>query len=344
MDMKLTLPFVTPRYNKNSTIRYYFTRRNHPVKRLPDEFKSAGFMDAYNLLVNQEEVTTLSDQGSFAWACDEYRLSMQFTRLGQSTQRAYVLIMRSMQDELVNPTQKQTFGQTRIKSFTRKHIEVLRDRKRTVPNTANKRLKVLNAVFMHALRNDFIDHSPNTAIEKISVQSDGHKTATDAHLQQYMQHHPQGPAILAIRLLKATGARVSDLRLLGLPNLNGSIISFKTVKTNMLVEIDIGDALANELRSTNRFIFLHSHIGKPFKSDKSMSAAISKWFKQANIENITAHSVRKWLATHMADQGVDEFGLMAFFGWRDAKESKPYTQAYNRKKAAQKAFDKITNV
>jgi hypothetical protein len=65
-----------------------------------------------------------------------------------------------------------------------------------------------------------------------------------------------------------------------------------------------------------------------------MSQAISKWFKEVEIQGITAHSVRKWLATKMANEGVDEFGLMAWFGWRDSKEAKPYTQTYNRTKAA----------
>lgn len=343
-DVKLNLEYVTPRPNKDGSIRYYFRRRGFPVTRLPDDYKSPDFLEAYNGLLNHKVYNKHAEIGSFAWACDEYQGSTDFIRLGDATKKARSRIIMSMQSELINPKHNQTYADTRFVSFKSKHIEVLRDRKRDVPNASNERLKILNGIFKHAIRNKFVEMNPCTAIEKLSVTTDGHKTATDEHLVQYMEYHKQGPARLAMRLLKATGVRVSDLRLLGLPNLKGSVISFTTVKTRMLVELDIGDDFANELRESGQFIFLHSHNSKPYGSDKSMSQTISKWFSQAGIEEITAHSVRKWLATRMADAGVDEFGLMAWFGWRDSKEAKPYTQAYNRKKAAKKAGLKIGNV
>ena len=112
----------------------------------------------------------------------------------------------------------------------------------------------------------------------------------------------------------------------------------------MLISIDIDQEFAEELRGSNQFTFLISKHGAPYKSDKSMSQAVSGWFKDAGIENITAHSVRKWLATRMASNGVNEYGLMAWFGWRDSKEAKPYIEAYNRQKAAVEAGRKISNV
>jgi integrase len=90
--------------------------------------------------------------------------------------------------------------------------------------------------------------------------------------------------------------------------------------------------------------FLLSDAGKPFESDKALSQRVSKWFQQAGVPGITAHSVRKWLATKMAEDGATEYELMSWFGWRDPKEARPYVQAANRRKMAQAAFDKRTSV
>ena len=342
--MKLKLEHVTQRRRKNGTMRYYFRRRGCPITRLPDDYKSPEFMAAYQDCLNARPHSIHREKGTFSWLCDEYMNSTAFKGLGEATQKARKRIIATMNAEKVNPDHTQLFGDTRITSFKKSHIAVLRDRKFDAPNAANERLKILNAIFKYAVTNDLLENSPCFGVEKLSVARGGHQTATDEHLTQYLNHHTSGPARRAINLLMATGVRVSDLRLLGRPNLKGNTLTFTTVKTNMLISIDIDQEFAEELRGSNQFTFLISKHGAPYKSDKSMSQAVSGWFKDAGIENITAHSVRKWLATRMASNGVNEYGLMAWFGWRDSKEAKPYIEAYNRQKAAVEAGRKISNV
>ena len=107
----------------------------------------------------------------------------------------------------------------------------------------------------------------------LSKSSQWHEEATKpppTSISQYLKHHTSGPARRAINLLMATGVRVSDLRLLGMPNLKGNTLTFTTVKTNMLISIDIDQDFADELRGSNQFTFLISKHGAPYKSDKSM--------------------------------------------------------------------------
>ena len=84
-------------------------------------------------------------------------------------------------------------------------------------------------------------------------------------------------------------------------------------------------------------VFMQTDNGSSFASDKSFSQRVSKWFKQAGITGITAHSIRKHLATKMAENGATEFELMAWFGWGDPKEARPYITKANRKKMSKSA-------
>jgi integrase len=144
-------------------------------------------------------------------------------------------------------------------------------------------------------------------------------------------------------ILKNIGVRVSDLRILGRQHMRKGLLVFETVKTGVLCELPINAELAGALPRDN-MTFLLAKAGKPFESDKALSQRVSKWFRQAGIEGITAHSVRKWRATRMAEKGATEYQLMASFGWRDPKEARPYVQAASRQKRAQEASDKMAEV
>lgn len=87
--------------------------------------------------------------------------------------------------------------------------------------------------------------------------------------------------------------------------------------------------------------FLLTEQGKLFASDKALSKRVANWFRQADIKVITAHSVRKWLATKMAEEGLTEYQLMAWFGWNDPKEARPYVKTASRSRLAQEASDRM---
>ncbi|WP_080685802.1 tyrosine-type recombinase/integrase [Rhizobium leguminosarum] len=64
--------------------------------------------------------------------------------------------------------------------------------------------------------------------------------------------------------------------------------------------------------------YLVTEFGKPF-SIKGLGNRISDWFRQAGLGHLTAHSVRKGLATDVAHNEATDSMLEAMFGWRDAK-------------------------
>lgn len=339
--MKLKLPHITVRRNKNGTVRYYFRRRGCPMQPLPGDPMSPEFMVEYQSLLNPLPPT---DEGSFAWLCDEYMNSPEFRNKAQATRTARRRVIISMLAEPINPQFPETFGMERANNIGRAHVITLRDRKSEQPNAANERLKILSQIFKHALARDWRDDNPVRDVPRLTTPRGGHRTATDADIAAYMTYHTGGPARRAIVLLMAFGMRVSDLRVLGPQHVRKGRLVFRTVKTDVLCDLTISTEAAAEMRGCNGLVYMTSNSGVAFASDKALSQRVAKWFRQAGVERISAHGVRKWLATKMAEGGATEYELMAWFGWKDPKEARPYVQAANRKTLATKAGNRVARL
>ena len=330
--MKLKLQHVTPRKNRDGTTRYYFRRRGQPVERLPDDITSPEFMERYRKCLNWIAPSVEAQEGSFAWVCDQYMSSPAFKSKAKATRDARRRIILAMMAERISPQYPETFGQERFKSITAKHLRVLRDRKAENPNAANERLKILSQVWKLAAIEGWAESNIVKTIERLSIPRGGHDTATDEQIAQYFAYHTEGNAWLAMKLLTNFGMRISDLRIVGWQHVRNGYLVFDTVKTGVRCELEIsGEMLAALPEKGEQVTFLLSEWGRPFKSDKALSQRVGKWIRQAGIEGITAHSIRKWLATKKAEDGATEMQLMAFFGWKDAKEARPYVQKANRR-------------
>lgn len=342
--MQFELEHITERTNADGSKRYYFRRRGQPVVRLTGEPLSDEFMATYRKCLEWRAPAAAQTEGSFAWVCDQYMDSTAFTSKADATRNARRRVMLTMTNEKLDPERPEIFGEERFKSFTLLHLEILRDRKAENPNAANERIKILRQIYKLAVKRKWAPVNLARDIEPLAVPKGGHDTATDADIEKYLAFHTQGPAHLAGMLLKHTGVRVSDLRVIGLQHVKKGVLTFTTVKTGVLCELPIPPELAAVLPK-ERMTFLHSDDDVPFQSDKALSQRVSKWFRQAGVpDGITAHSVRKWRATKMAESGASEYQLMASFGWSDPKEARPYVQAANRKMMAQEAVTKLGSV
>lgn len=341
-EMRIRFPHVTVRRNKNGTLRYYFRRRGFPLAPLPSDPLSEDFGVAYRALVSRHERVT-GAEGTLAWLGDEYMNSPAFKSKSDATQTARRRIIISMMRERLHPKHPETFGMEKMAKITTKHIGVLRDRKAASPNAGNERIKVLSQMFKFSLAKDLRDDNPVRDAARLSVPRGGHDTATDEDIAAYEARHPSGPARRAMVLLKAFGMRVSDLRILGPQHVRKGLLTFSTVKTGVLCELTISEEAAREIAGCRDLVFLTGEGGRPYGSDKVLSQRVAKWFRQAGVNGVTAHGVRKWLATRMAEYGTTEMQLMAWFGWKDPKEARPYVQMANRRKLAASAGERMAS-
>jgi integrase len=75
-------------------------------------------------------------------------------------------------------------------------------------------------------------------------------------------------------------------------------------------------------------------VGKPFTA-----AGFGNWFRdrcrEAGLpERCRSHGLRKAAATYLAELGVADHQLMAWFGWTSISQAQAYTKAANRKRMA----------
>jgi integrase len=76
-------------------------------------------------------------------------------------------------------------------------------------------------------------------------------------------------------------------------------------------------------------VYLVTAFGKPHSAK-----AFGNWFKkrcrEAGLEDLSAHGLRKLGAQRCAEAGATEHQLMALFGWANPQQAAVYTRKANR--------------
>jgi integrase len=168
---------------------------------------------------------------------------------------------------------------------------------------------------------------------------------------RYEDRHPIGTkARLAFDLLLYTGVRRSDVvrlspqmeRWFGETSPDGDTVEMqklvftetkggsRIVKTH---ELPILSPLRQSIDATltGHLVYLVTAFGKPHSAK-----AFGNWFKkrcrEAGLEEVSAHGLRKLGAQRCAEAGATEHQLMALFGWTNPQQAAVYTKKANRAK------------
>jgi integrase len=112
-------------------------------------------------------------------------------------------------------------------------VEVLRDRKIDVPESANSRLKAIRQVFKFGAspKKRYAPFNPTRDVEYFKTGSTGFHTWTPDEVKQFEQRHPIGTKPrLALALMVYSGQRRSDIIRFGKQHVKGGKISFTRFK------------------------------------------------------------------------------------------------------------------
>ncbi len=82
---------------------------------------------------------------------------------------------------------------------------------------------------------------------------------------------------------------------------------------------------------------------RPFRNAKTMSDRVSRWFKQAGVNFITGHSVRKLVSTELAGTGATDEEMNGALGLTGAQTSKIYTRKADRAILSKNAVTRLMN-
>jgi integrase len=168
----------------------------------------------------------------------------------------------------------------------------------------------IRRLFLWAIEHDLVEENPARDVRRLTHTSAGHHSWTMEEVEQFEVRHPVGSkARLALGLLLYTGARRSDVVLLGRQHVKGGWIKFIAQKNQrrrpVTVELPMPPALVSIIDATvtGTLTFLVTEYGRPFTA-----AGFGGWFRtrcdEAELPHCSAHSLRKAGAARAAENGA----------------------------------------
>ena len=353
LSKKTGLPRYVVRDHHASGHEKLVFRRHGKKVTLPGPALSDPFWEAYAgamagkpVTVNQRRVAAKkARQESFRALCDAYYKSAAFLAGDELTKSDKKSVLESCLLEPLEPGSSLLFEDCPIRSISRKHIVVLRDRKAKAPFAANKRRRYLNQLFNWAVEAEKADANPCTDVSRAAARKKGFHTWTPEEIRKYEAAFPVGSkARLALDLMAFAGLRRSDTCTVQVQHIredaHGQWWLVKPQHKNRkrqgkTIEIPILPELRRSIEATPRtaLALLETQAGAPF-SIKGFGERFKSWCRTAGLPHCSSHGVRKAAAVLAAERGATDSQLQAIFGWEDTKEIRTYTAKMNRAKVA----------
>ncbi len=226
------------------------------------------------------------------------------------------------------------------------HIEALMMKKQG-PAAQNKVKKNLSLLLNFAIKKPMgITFNPAKYADKAKENPDGFYTWTAQDCASFMDHWEKGTKPrLAFELIRWAGASRQDAIRLGRQNIKSGRIQFSRGKTKVHADLPVHPDLARELAfvpSGQMLILTHSG-GKPYKP-----STFGNWFKDqcvaAGVLKGSAHGLRKWLATELANAGRSPDEIRAVLAHKTNAEGQTYTKKADRARLADSGFDGLSEM
>lgn len=327
-------PHIVREVTRHKRVVWYFRQGEGPRIRLPDEYGTEAFWQAYNAALagiktprDGRRVEAMT--GTLGWLIQQYKKSAAFAALAPSTRRNRDRLLANIAD---------TGGNLRLHEVDRAMLVAGRDRRAETPAQANIFLKTMRIILDFALEANMVEFNPAVGIKSLKQNAEGFHTWTVDEVEAYEARHPVGTkARLALDLMLYTGLRRADIVTIGRRHIDGDVLSIQPMKTKrtsaVFVTIRVLPALAASIAATTdrgERAFLVTEFNKPFTSN-----GFGNWFRkrcdEAGVPG-SAHGLRKAAATRCAENGATAHELMAMFGWTTVKEAERYTRAAERRK------------
>jgi len=337
---KPKLPYLRKETSRHGKTVWCVRRKGHLRIRLPDDYGTPEFFQAYNdaLAARPLRRTAEPASGSFSWLVSRYRSSARYQQAAPSTRR--------MRDQVLQGVERK-IGHVAYATILRKHlIQAMEDRAAT-PHGANNFLKIMSGLFKWALYHDMITINPCDGVQKIRARSDGFHTWTVDQVHRYQSYHQIGTmARLALDIMLYTGLRRSDAMQAGRQHVKNGVLTIRNEKNKAIVSVTIYAALQRTIDATpsTGMAFQITEKGSPFKSAASFGNWFRKRCQEAGVpDECRAHGLRKAGATIAAEGGATTRELMAMYGWSSAAMADLYTKAVDRQALAAIAGEHIEN-
>lgn len=227
-------------------------------------------------------------------------------------------------------------------------LQELHDEMVNTPAQADAFIEAIGVMYRWAKKRGFIKVNTALDVDRSYIKGTGAIPWKDADIKQFLTYHPPGTkAHMAMMVLVCTLCRVEDLTFLGRKfetSINGveMLRWTPTKKGSSEVTIPLLSPLRAAIRAQKVIgeTYVLGRGGKPFSSGDSMSAMFKRWCKDAKLDHLSAHGIRKAGAEFYAEQGCSQYEIMAIMGHSEAKTSEVYTKKVSRGKLAASAMNR----
>jgi integrase len=336
--------------DRHGNIRIYYRRTGFRKVRLKGIPWTPEFMAQYEAArkiaapVKQGVLSRPTLPNTWSWLslryCEE---CSDYKRLDSRTRHVRRQILEATFDELVRPDSDKRFANMPLEKLNANAVEVLRDRKLAMPESANARLKAMRQVFRWGVAKGYAPFNPAREVSYFKSGLEGFHTWTIDEVQQFEERHPIGSkARLALALLLYSAQRRSDVIRFGKQHVKGGALKFTQYKGrnrkphNLTLPILPVLQRIIDASPCGDLTFLVNEFGKPFTD-----GGFGNWFRDRCVEAGVpgrAHGLRKAGATIAANNGATAPQLMAIFGWDTIKQAEHYTRKADRQRLAQDAM------
>lgn len=293
------LPYVTKRNNRDGTVRWYYQRPGHPVKRLPDDREQrATIATRLNVAAEREKTFSTETRGTIGWVISKYKNRAEYANLAESTKKYYNPIL----EDILHLGANRPFRELNrsvvidyIESFDATH-----ERRKTA--AVLKNLFNVATYYGAAATNEMYDLRLPAARPRQTIWSDDE---IDAWLNACDQHLHGRAMRVAFQLLRYTAQRVTDCLPMGRSQYTGERIQLRQRKTSTLVWVpchrELREVLDAELRGAARtYLVARGAHPVPYTSFLTWFVEIRN---KAGIGDRQPRDLRRTAAVRLAEAG-----------------------------------------
>ena len=329
-DMPRTrLPYLSRERTRHGAMVWYFRRGKGARIRLPDDYGSAAFTEAYNQALNGQKPATdrrMGSKGTVEWLIRQWMASGKWQDAMPSTQKQRRLTLQKISEK---------GGSIPISNLTTAMLQRGLDERRDTPAAANWYLKVIKALFKWAVEYGHMDHNPAQGIKGLKNKTPGFIPWTDDDVSTFRNHWPIGTKQrLAFELLATTGLRRGDIVRIGPQHIANDLLTIETEKTGTEANCHMDEWIYSVIDASpsGHMLYLVTEHGKAYSKE-----GFANWFRRACVAagvKGSPHGVRKWAAAKDAERGASEMQLRAKYAWESPEQSSTYTKSADRKRLA----------
>jgi integrase len=336
---RIRLKYVDSYVDCTGQQRHYFRRGRHALRiALPGHPGSPEFMEAYQAALAGEVPTQKrwrGEPGTFNRLIQEYFESTSFTRLSQSSQRPYKLVIeRWVRDEGI--------GHRLVRQMTRQHVDKMLAKRQATPGAANDLLKKVRILIGFARANGWRKDDPTDSIKRYKANT--FHTWTDTEIGMFENRWAvDTPERLAFALLLFTGQRRSDVVRMSWPDIEEGMIRVVQQKTKAKLSVPIHPELEDILAATPKrhVMILVTQQGKPFSAAGFGNWMADKIAAAGLPDACVTHGLRKAAARRLAEAGCSTLEIMAVTGHKSLTEVENYTRQAQQQSSARAAMGKL---